>query len=168
MKGNAGRKSILLLVFLLLQACIVYIPPARVPMATSAQDVEAKRFKVKPATASIYVYREGGLFANGQIYSFCVIVNDYLVGKTAEKTYFRLNVRPGKYVVYSDPGMHAKEYEKAKFIPVVLDVEAGKNYFIRQEISGVALVTARMLLEDEQSGRDAVLKSELIKTDMYQ
>jgi hypothetical protein len=83
-----------------------------------------------------------------------VTVNGKALGQTAAKTYFRLNVLPGKYKVES----HA---ENVSSLPV--SIEAGKNYFVWQEVK-MGMWMARSLLQqvDEPTGRAGVTESRLI------
>jgi hypothetical protein len=83
-----------------------------------------------------------------------VSVNGKALGQTAAQTYFRLNLTPGKYNVES----HA---ENVSNLP--LTTEAGKNYFVWQEVK-MGMWMARSLLQqtDETTGRAGVMESKLI------
>lgn len=130
---------------LLLTAC------ASVPMASMDQDSKAKEFAPVPNKATLYIYRNESF---GAAIPITVSVNGKVLGQTAAQTYFRLNVIPGKYSVES----HA---ENVSNLP--LSVEAGKNYFVWQEIK-MGMWTARSLLQqvDEKTGRAGVMESKLI------
>lgn len=130
---------------LLLSGC------ASVPMASLDQDTKAKDFSPIPNKASLYIYRNESF---GAAIPMTVSVNGKALGQTAAQTYFRLNLTPGKYAVES----HA---ENVSNLP--LTTEAGKNYFVWQEVK-MGMWTARSLLQqtDEITGRAGVMESKLI------
>lgn len=132
---------------LLLSGC------ASVPMATMDQDAKAKDFSPAPNKASLYIYRNESF---GAAIPMTILVNGKALGQTAAKTYFRLNLVPGKYTVES----HA---ENVSNLPVT--TEAGKNYFVWQEVK-MGMWMARSLLQqaDETTGRAGVIESKLIAT----
>ncbi|MFC5519318.1 DUF2846 domain-containing protein [Polaromonas jejuensis] len=124
---------------------------ASVPMAPLDQDIQAKEFLPAPSKASLYIYRNESF---GAAIPMTVSVNGKVLGQTAAKTYFRLNVVPGKYSVES----HS---ENVSSLP--LSVEAGKNYFVWQEVK-MGMWTPRSLLQqvNESTGRAGVTESKLI------
>ena len=124
---------------------------ASVPMAPLDQDTKAKDFSPALNKASLYIYRNESF---GAAIPMTVAVNGKALGQTAAQTYFRLNLMPGKYNVES----HA---ENVSSIP--LPVEAGKNYFVWQEVK-MGMWMARSLLQqvDETTGRAGVIESKLI------
>lgn len=130
---------------LLLSGC------ASVPMAPLDQDTKAKDFSPIPNKASLYIYRNESF---GAAIPMTVSVNGKALGQTAAQTYFRLNLTPGKYNVES----HA---ENVSSLP--LTTEAGKNYFVWQEVK-MGMWMARSLLQqtDETTGRAGVMESKLI------
>lgn len=124
---------------------------ASVPMAPLDQDSKAKDFSPIPNKASLYIYRNESF---GAAIPMTVSVNGKALGQTAAQTYFRLNLTPGKYNVES----HA---ENVSNLP--LTTEAGKNYFVWQEVK-MGMWMARSLLQqtDETTGRAGVMESKLI------
>lgn len=124
---------------------------ASVPMAPMDQDTKAKAFSPDTNKASLYIYRNENF---GAAIPMTVAVNGKALGQTAAKTYFQLKVMPGKYNVES----HA---ENVSNLP--LSVEAGKNYFVWQEVK-MGMWMARSLLQqvDENTGRTGVTESKLI------
>ncbi|NCD35495.1 MAG: DUF2846 domain-containing protein [Spartobacteria bacterium] len=130
---------------LLLSGC------ASVPLAPLDQDTKAKNFSPIPNKASLYIYRSESF---GAAIPMTVSVNGKALGQTAAKTYFRLNLTPGKYAVES----HA---ENVSNLP--LTTEAGKNYFVWQEVKmGVWMARSLLQQTDEITGRAGVMKSKLI------
>lgn len=138
---------VLVILVLLLSGC------AAVPMAPMDQDTNAKNFSPAPNKASLYIYRNESF---GAAIPMMVSVNGKALGQTAAQTYFRLNLIPGKYNVES----HA---ENVSSLP--LTAEAGKNYFVWQEVK-MGMWMARSLLQqtDETTGRAGVIESKLIAT----
>jgi len=130
---------------LLLSGC------ASVPMAPLDQDTKAKDFSPIQNKASLYIYRNESF---GAAIPITVSVNGKVLGQTAAQTYFRLNLTPGKYNVES----HA---ENVSNLP--LTTEAGKNYFVWQEVK-MGMWMARSLLQqtDETTGRAGVMESKLL------
>ena len=145
MRNFAAALSAILV--LLLSGC------ASVPLAPLDQDTKAKDFSPIPNKASLYIYRNESF---GAAIPMTVSVNGKALGQTAAQTYFRLNLTPGKYNVES----HA---ENVSNLP--LATEAGKNYFVWQEVK-MGMWMARSLLQqtDEATGRAGVMESKLIAT----
>ena len=124
---------------------------ASVPMAPMDIDAKAKEFSPEPNKASLYVYRNENF---GAAIPMTVSVNGKTLGQTAAQTYFRLNIMPGQYTVESYT-------ENVSSLP--LSVEAGKNYFVWQEVK-MGMWAARSMLQqvDESTGRAGVVESKLI------
>ena len=125
---------------------------ASVPMASVERDAQTKTFSVKPDRANIYVYRNESM---GGAVKMDVALNGKPIGQTAAKTYFALEVPPGKHTLVSKA-----ENES------VLDVtaEAGKNYFVWQEVKmGLLYARNKLLLVDEITGKAGVAESKLIE-----
>lgn len=139
--------SIPIILLLVLSGC------ASVPMAPMEEDAKAKEFVPSPSRAALYIYRSENF---GAAVPMTVTVNGKAVGQTAAKAYFRLNVLPGKYTVES----HAENISNLS-----LTAEAGKNYFVWQEVK-MGMWMARSLLQqvDEAVGRAGVAESKLIAT----
>ena len=145
MKTFAALNSAILI--LVLSGC------ASVPMASMDQDTKAKDFSPVPNKASLYIYRNESF---GAAIPMTVSVNGKALGQTAAQTYFRLNLNPGKYTVES----HA---ENVSSIP--LTTEAGKSYFVWQEVKmGLWMARSQLQQTDETTGRAGVIESKLIAT----
>jgi hypothetical protein len=126
---------------------------ASVPMSTPDQDAKAKGFSPLPGRASLYIYRNENF---GAAIPMTVSVNKRMLGQTAAKTYFQLNVAPGRYTIESN---------SENVSTLNLWVDAGKNYFVWQEVK-MGMWSARSALQqvDETKGRAGVLESKLIAT----
>jgi len=124
---------------------------ASVPMASLEKDATAKNFSTQPDKATLFIYRNESF---GAAVPVTVSVNGKTLGQTAAMTYFRLNMAPGKYTISS----HAEDVSL-----LGLDVDAGKNYFVWQEIK-MGMWSARSKLQqvDEIKGRAGVTESKLI------
>ena len=126
---------------------------ATVPMASAERDAQAKAFTVKPDKANIYVYRNETF---GAAVKLDVDLDGRPLGETVAKSYFALEVTPGKHTVASRAENNS-----------VLDVnaEAGKNYFVWQEVK-FGVLSARSLLQlvDEATGKSGVAECKLIET----
>lgn len=140
-------------VMLLAGALIVLLSGcASVPMANIERDSQAKTFAVRPGLSNIYVYRNESI---GAAVKMDVELDGKLVGQTVAKSYFALEVSPGKHTLIS----------KAEN-DFVLDViaEAGKNYFVWQEVKmGLLYARNKLQLVDEAIGKAGVAESKLIE-----
>jgi hypothetical protein len=126
---------------------------ASVPMAPMDQDAKSKAFSPAPNKASLYIYRNESF---GSAIPITVSVNGRTVGQTAARTYFQLNLTPGRYNIES----HAENVSN-----LLLMTETGRNYFVWQEVK-MGLVIARSLLQqvDDSTGRAGVMESNMIAT----
>jgi hypothetical protein len=125
---------------------------ASVPTASIERDMQTKTFAVKPDKANIYLYRNESI---GAAVKMDVELNGKAVGQTAAKTYFMLEVAPGKHTLVSKAENDA-----------VLDVptKAGKNYFVWQEVKmGLLYARNKLMLVDETTGKAGVAECKLIE-----
>jgi hypothetical protein len=147
------RKGIyvLLTIFgLLLVGC------ASVPMANIERDNMAKTFAPQADKAKIYVYRNETF---GAAIKLPVALDGRLVGDTASKTYFLFVVPPGEHKLIT-------KAENDSILPLM--VEAGRNYFVWQEIKmGLWAARANLQLVDELTGRKGVEECKLIEETKY-
>ncbi len=144
-------KKILVLIYVSL--AILIAGCSSIPMASVDTDSQAKAFVVKSDRSTIYIYRDE-LF--GAAIQMPVSINGKSLGKTGSKTYFSLDVPPGKYTILS-----SAENEST----FVLQTEAGKNYFIWQEVK-MGLLYARNILQmvSDDRGKAGVNQCKLIET----
>jgi len=124
---------------LLLSGCV------SVPMASPEADAQAKTYATLPTKANLYVFRHESF---GRTNKMTVSLDGKLVGQTTAQTYFLLQVDPGKHEV-------ASLAENVSTLSV--DAQAGKNYFVWQEVK-MGAWSARSLLQlvDEETGRKRV------------
>ncbi len=144
---NGFAKFALPLAILLLTGC------ASIPMASVEHDTQAKTFAVKPDKANIYLYRNESL---GGAVRMEVLLDGKSVGKTAAKTYMKLEIAPGQHTLIS----------KAENDDVLnVSTEAGKNYFVWQEAKmGILYARSLLHLVDEKTGKEGVEECKLIET----
>lgn len=139
------RASQMQMFFFLVFSVFLLTGCASVPMAGLDQDVAAKTYQVKQGRSNIYVYRNENL---GGAIKLTLLLDGKLVGDTAAKTYYLLEVDPGRHSLLS----------KAENDSVLdLNTEAGRNYFVWQEVK-MGMWQPRSLLQqvDEATGRAGV------------
>ena len=118
---------------------------ATVSMMPAEEDTRAKTFAVKSGRANIYLYRNETF---GAAIKMTVSLNGKMAGETASKTYFLWEVEPGTYDIAS----HTENTSTLKLI-----VEAGKNYFVWQEVKmGLFMARSELQQVDEETGRKGV------------
>ena len=126
---------------------------ASVPMAPAGDDAAAKQFATVPGKANVYIYRNESM---GAAIKMGVYVDDAGVGQTAANTYINVQLAPGKHTVRG----HAENNSE-----VVLDAEAGKNYYLWQEVKmGFGSARNALQLVDEATGQAAVRSCALVQT----
>ena len=142
--GDNMYKNILLLLI----GTLVFTGCASVPMESPEKSAKLKRFSPPPADkAGLYIYRDSVM---GGALKKDVWVNGECVGETAPKIFFYKQVEAGK---------EHKVSTESEFSPndLLVFVEAGKNYFIKQYIKmGLFVGGANLELVSEEEGRKDV------------
>lgn len=132
-------------------AALALVGCAQVPRASVDQEARAKQFAPQAETASLYIYRDE-LF--GGAISMPVNLNNQNLGYTGPKSFFYLNVAPGRYTIESMAENQAT---------ISIDVQAAKNYFVWQEVKmGLFQARSNLTQTDEARGRQGVLASKMI------
>jgi hypothetical protein len=136
---------------LMILCSLVLIGCASPIKAPTEKDTSAKIFTPIADKASLFIYRNENY---GMALGMPVMVNGHAIGETGAKTFFRLNLSAGTYVISS-------KSETISEIPLTLT--EGKNYFVWQEIR-MGLLTARTALRlvDENQGKNGVMESALL------
>ena len=125
---------------------------ASVPMASVEEDAKAKSYTVAPGKSNIYIYRNENF---GAAVKLNVEMDGKVVGQTAAKTYFALEVEPGK---------HSITTRSENVSTVDLVTEVGKNYFVWQEVKmGMFGPRSKMQVVDEAKGKADVGECKLIQ-----
>lgn len=124
---------------------------ASVPMGDASRDTALKTFSPPRAEkAGIYIYRNEGM---GAAVKMDLQVDGKHIGQTAAKTYFFVEVPPGRHTLTSMA-------ENSDTLPI--DTVAGKLYYVWQEVKmGVLYARTRLHLTTEEEGRKGVLESKL-------
>lgn len=127
---------------------------ASVPMASSDMDMQVKQFYVPPGKSRIYVYRNEYM---GGALKTMITLDGKVVGSTAPKTYFALDVTPGKYVL----GCIVQQNTDS----LSVNATAGKSVFVWQEMKlGTWSPSCALNLMDDHAGRNGVMESRLAQT----
>ncbi|WP_313623024.1 DUF2846 domain-containing protein [Achromobacter sp.] len=126
---------------------------ANVPMASEESNLKAKTFAVPDEGKSgLFVYRDS--FA-GKALKKDVYVDGNCLGETADRVFFYTQVEGNK---------SHKVSTESEFSPndLLLTMEAGKNYFVRQFIKlGVFVGGAGVEQVSEEEGKRVISKPEL-------
>jgi hypothetical protein len=89
------------------------------PQAASERDAEAKRFHTRPDAARIHVFRPD--LNTADMGDTVLHVDDRLIGTTLPRTFFVIDVSPGRRVVRAvSPGTDQ----------ITIDTEAAQLYFV--------------------------------------
>ena len=80
-----------------------------------------KQFTSHPNSAAVYVYRPDFPIGTGEWSDSVLWVNDRLIGSTLPRTYFRVDLRPGRQVLRGDGP------DIGRF---TLDTRSGEIYFV--------------------------------------
>jgi len=141
----------LAIVSTLIATVLFFAGCASVPLAAPATDSKSKEFQAPADHASLYIYRNENF---GAAIPMTVSLNHRTLGQTAAKTYFHVNVLPGRYTV---------ESTTENVSTLNLNLDAGKNYFVWQEVK-MGMWSARSALQqvDDTTGRAGVLESKEI------
>jgi hypothetical protein len=123
---------------------------ASVPMGSPQQDQAVKTFATSPGKAGVYVFRNEGF---GGAVTMDVLLDDQPLGQTGPKTFLYVQVEPGYHRLSSK----AENVSMVNFI-----AEAGRNYFIWQEVKmGFLYARNELKIVDEKTGQQGVLECSL-------
>jgi hypothetical protein len=125
-------------------------------MASLEQDSRAKSFLAPPDKSSIYVYRTESF---GGAIPITVALNGKVAGQTGPQTFFLWEVDPGPYEVSA-----IAENTSA----ITLDAEAGKVYFIWQEVKmGLWMARSQLQRVDDETGRKGVTECKRAQSNFW-
>jgi hypothetical protein len=132
-------------------SCFILVGCATPNLASVEKDGIAKTFLPTDGKASLYIYRNE-LF--GAAVPIPVLVNGKSLGETGARTYFKISIPAGDHTITGQ----AENLSIAK-----ISTEAGKNYFVWQEIK-MGMWKARNQLKQvvDSIGRAGVLESKLL------
>lgn len=146
-------KNRLITLLILLVSTIYLVNCAGSSKAPAEKSDEAKQFKTSDGKGTVYLYRtKRAVGAAGQLE---VKVNGMTAGGAAPGTFFKWDLKPGKYTFTSSTPESSAVVE--------IDVAAGKSYFIKQD-ARLGIADGRVTLKqvDEKAGQDAVKKHKLL------
>jgi hypothetical protein len=148
------RTGVVVLLVLLVTGC------TSTPEASRERDAEAKQFLTHPATAAIYVYRPD---VDQFEYHVDLYIDGRIVGETLPRTFFRIDVAPGRHVLHGsaqDLGKLELDTRPDALYFVEHAVAAGQSYFrvVPEEIGRKRLVACCTLLERWAPGQRPFLK----------
>lgn len=123
---------------------------ATVPMSSTENDYQAKKFITIPDKSSIYIYRDESF---GGAIKVKIAIDDKIIGKTAPHTFFRIDTAPGNHNISCSA-------EVTKNLQ--LQTKSGQLYFVRQEMK-LGLIYARCKLYEvpPSVGKQAVNECKL-------
>jgi uncharacterized protein YceK len=138
---------LLAVIALMLSGC------ASVPMGHAADDARAKTFAPRADKANIYLYRDELL---GFAFAMTVALDGRRAGQTVGQSFIQWEV---------DPGMHEIASYTEDIATVKLNAEAGKSYYVWQEVK-IGFWSAQSMLHevDETTGRRGVIRCRLAKS----
>jgi hypothetical protein len=113
----------------------------------------AKAYQTNPSKAGIYIYRNDRFVA----YKVSVLLDNVLIGDNVPKTYIFRQVDAGTHVIRSWTENNA---------PLSLDVKAGNNYFVWQELVNPS--RSELHLVDEATGKAGVAECDLVESSAAQ
>jgi hypothetical protein len=151
-----GKQVMKIVPFLLIATSFLVTGCASVNMAPKEDSSKAKQFAAPAANnAGLYVYRNSAI---GGALKKDIWVDGKCLGETAPSVFFYTQVEGGKSLKIST---------ESEFSPndLLLTVDAGKNYFVRQYIKmGVFVGGAGVELIPEQQGMTDVAALELAQS----
>lgn len=121
-----------------------------VPMAAFDKDADAKSFTVAPGKANLYVYRNEML---GGGIRMPVELNGKPAGTTGPNTYLAYELDPGRHTLVSRAENESR---------LELELNAGKNYYVWQEVKiGFIIYRNKLQLMPEGLGKVGVMETKL-------
>jgi hypothetical protein len=133
---------------------------ASTPQAGPERDAEAKEFYAHPATAALFVYRPD---ASSLDEDTVLYIDHRLIGATLPRTFFRIDVRPGKHRLHGigpDSGGIEVEVRPGQAYFVSLKVFGGNSYFAVEDSTAGRqdLLSCCALLENWSPGQRPLLR----------
>jgi len=133
---------------------------ASTPQASREQDAEAKQYANSPGNSTVYVYRTD--FGNAETDSV-LWVDGRLIGATLPRSYFRINLEPGKHTLTGmgyDNGRLTIETRPGELYFVSLSVVSGNSLFwqVPADAGRQAIDRCCALLENWAPGQRPLLR----------
>jgi hypothetical protein len=136
---------------LLLSMMLLSAGCATVPKADQSEDAAAKQFRAPADKGRVYIYRSAFI---GQAVAIPIHINGKPWGQTQGKSYLIADLAPGEHTFLSKAENDST---------VKVNVEAGKLYFVWQEVNmGFVMARAHLWLVDASKGRADVMQTSLL------
>lgn len=137
---------------ILFASSLLFLVGCAAPMkAPPEKDSAAKSFAPAKSKSSLYIFRNENY---GGAVGMPISINGTDIGETAAKTFFRLDLEPGYYLVTSTSENKSE---------LALTLTEGRNHFVWQEVRmGIWKARTALSQVDEKTGRDGVLESVLL------
>jgi hypothetical protein len=134
-----------------------------VPQAAPERDVEAKQFGSQPDTSALYVYRNDSPDIMETQSDVTVYANDRLIGQALPGGYFRVDLRPGSYVLHGygpDQGRLKISTRPGEVYFVSLNVVAGNSVYrqVAPDAGKREIARCCVLMENWRPGQRPVLR----------
>ncbi|NME03796.1 DUF2846 domain-containing protein [Aeromonas sp. DNRA1] len=121
-------------------------------MADATADAQAKQFVAPKDAANLYIYRNETF---GTAVKMPLLVDGSAVGDTVAHSYILKQVTPGSHTITSKSENDAT---------LTLSTEAGKNYYVWQEVKmGLLMARSKLSQVSEEEGKQGVMESKLVK-----
>lgn len=132
---------------------------ASTPEASRERDADAKQFSAHPAHSTLYVYRIDGSGESDPV----LWVDGKLIGTTLPRTYFRVNVEPGRHMLNgmaADNGHFIIETRPGEIYFILLSQSSGNSVFqlVNSEKGRKILAECCVLLENWAPGQRPLLR----------
>ncbi|MEQ1775377.1 MAG: hypothetical protein ABL891_16500 [Burkholderiales bacterium] len=146
--------TVLALAAVLLSGC------ASTPQADTARNAEAMQYGSSPASSTLYVYRPDFGNYDGDTVLW---IDGRLIGATLPKTFFRVNLEPGKHTLTGmgyDNGRLTIETRPGALYFVALSSLGGTSHFLQvsSEIGRQAINRCCALMENWAPGQRPLLR----------
>lgn len=133
---------------------------ASTPQASVERDKEARQYASAPSNATLFVYRPD--FGNPD-WDTVLWIDRRLIGATLPKTFFRINVEPGKHTLSGmgyDNGKLSIETRPGELYFVALSVISGQSLFwqVPADIGRQAIDRCCALMENWAPGQRPLLR----------
>jgi len=133
---------------------------ASTPQATRERDAEAKEFTTHPGHSTIYVYRPESDTPDSDTVLW---IDNKLIGATLPRSYFRVNVEPGKHTLRGmghDQGTLTLDTRPGELYFVSLYVFSGNSHFwpVPAETGRQAIHRCCALMENWAPGQRPLLR----------